>query len=231
MDLLRRLARAPGFELPPTPQHPDTSMLPPSVTAAAAGEASSRGRDSLASNSNRSSLPGQTTTSSRRRSSRLHPGESVPGDLTRDSVTDNSVDMDESSMSLRAGLTDRSIASDVGAARRKSGNPMLRGGIFAALAERGRGTSGRGSDIASRLSLGGDTSGLSAYRENELEKSLALSLADNDSSLASESLDQVAAKAIERLDELTRQSLFSNDARLDDDDNQADDSIISRRLR
>ncbi|EPQ25686.1 uncharacterized protein PFL1_06758 [Pseudozyma flocculosa PF-1] len=243
-DLLRRLARAPGFVAPPTPQQAaDAAKMPPPPPGSAAAIAAAAARRASSSSAAATELPsfagqsigaGGRSSTSGRQSSMLRPGESVPGDLTRDSdALERSADMDdsrdasESSSSLAPpGMADASLASDAGAARRKS---LIRGGIFAALAERGRSASARASDAGSRLSLGtaGDisalsaaTSGLGGLREHELEKSLAMSLGDlDDSSLVESSrdggsLDVAEARAIERLDELTRRSLFSNDGGL-----------------
>ncbi len=100
MDLLRRLARAPGFIAPPTPSEDSIAMPPPAAsrlgrtsTASTASASSSRPRDSAASTSARSSLA----------RTMLVPGESVPGDLTRDSNVSDSVEADESLMSPMTG--------------------------------------------------------------------------------------------------------------------------------
>ncbi|KAN0062345.1 hypothetical protein ACQY0O_005227 [Thecaphora frezii] len=220
-DLLRRLARAPGFVAPPTPQPAiaDAAKTPPQGSNAGAAGHLREGPGA-----------GGRSSTSGRRSSMLRPGESVPGDLTRDSgVGGDTMDLDDSadaSADAASGQGDGSLVSEAGRARRKS---PIRGGIFAALAERGRSAHGRASDAASRLSLGtlGDvsafsaaTSGLGGLREGELERSLALSLGDVDASVsastddATRSLDETEARAMERLDELTRRSFFSNDGGL-----------------
>ncbi|KAJ1021912.1 hypothetical protein NDA16_003674 [Ustilago loliicola] len=141
MDLLRRLARAPGFIAPPTPSEDSIAMPPPATrpggrtsTASSTADASTsrnRGARESGASSNRSSLS---------RATMLVPGESVPGDLTRDSnVSDSLNDNDESMLSHTGDSPDdrsRSRFSDIGIPRRASGVGLVRGGIFAAMADR-----------------------------------------------------------------------------------------------
>ena len=239
MDLLRRLARAPGFVAPPTPSEDSIAMPPPAArpgrtsTASSADASTSRtrARDSLAS-STRSSLGSRATM--------LVPGESVPGDLTRDSNVSDSLDADESLASLTDSPDDRSRSrlSDVGVPRRASGVGLVRGGIFAAMADRPK---------SSRISTGSRVSfadqpspssmrfdDMSSRREDELERSLQQqSHAEAESFISASGIDLATARAIRRLDDLTRQSFFSEDGQLqlDDDEEEEDESVLEARRR
>ncbi|CBQ71447.1 conserved hypothetical protein [Sporisorium reilianum SRZ2] len=245
MDLLRRLARAPGFVAPPTPSQDSIAMPPPagarlgrSSTASSAADASNsrtRARDSAASTSARSSLS---------RATMLVPGESVPGDLTRDSNLSDTLDVDES----LAGATDspddrsRSRLSDMGIPRRASGMGLVRGGIFAAMADRPK---------TSRISTGSRVSfaanqpspasmrfdDMSSRREDELERSLQ-QYGGAESFISASGIGLATAKAIRRLDDLTRQSFFSEDGELqydEEDEEEAegeeDESALEARRR
>lgn len=241
MDLLRRLARAPDFVAPPTPSL-DSISAPPGAARPGRSSTSSiidasnsrtRARDSAASTSSRSSLS---------RATMLVPGESVPGDLTRDSNVSVSMDMDESlaSASNEPGDRSRSRLSDIGIPRRASGVGLVRGGIFAGIADQFR---------ASRLSTGSRVSfadqvspssmrfdDMSSRREDELERSLQQQNGGAQSFISASGIDLAKAKAIRRLDDLTRQSFFSDDGQLqynqdEEDDEEEDESLEARRRK
>ncbi|TKY86986.1 hypothetical protein EX895_003663 [Sporisorium graminicola] len=244
MDLLRRLARAPGFVAPPTPSEDSIAMPPPaaagrlgrSSNASSAADASSsrtRARDSAASTSGRSSLS---------RATMLVPGESVPGDLTRDSNVSDSLDVDESLASATDSLDDRSRSrlSDMGIPRRASGVGMVRGGIFAAMADRPKTSR---ISTGSRVSFAADQPSpasmrfddMSSRREDELERSLQ-QYGGTESFISASGIGLATAKAIRRLDDLTRQSFFSEDGELqydeeDEEDEEADESALEARRR
>ncbi|EST06777.2 PITH domain protein [Kalmanozyma brasiliensis GHG001] len=231
MDLLRRLARAPDFVAPPTPSEDSIAMPPPGVrpgrtsTASTADASSSRtrARDSAASSSHRSNV--------------LMPGVSVPGDLTRDSNVSESLDVDESLMSPDD--RSRSRLSDMGIPRRASGVGLVRGGIFAGMADRPK---------TSRISTGSRVSfaeqpspasmrfdDMSSRREDELEHSLQ-QRGGAESFISASGIDAATARAIRRLDDLTRQSFFSEDGQLqyddeDDEDEEEDAAILEARRR
>ena len=246
MDLLRRLARAPGFVAPPTPSEDSIAMPPPgarpgrSSTASAADASDSRAqaRHSAASSSARSSLT---------RATMLVPGESVPGDLTRDSNVSDSMDVDESRASATDSPDDRSRSrlSDMGIARRASGVGLVRGGIFAAMADlprTSRVSSGSRVSFANQLSPASMRfDDMSSRREDELERSLQ-QYGGAESFISASGIDLAKAKAIRRLDDLTRQSFFSEDGHLqyeDDDDDEEeeeqgdaeDHSVLEARRR
>ncbi|CDR99263.1 hypothetical protein [Sporisorium scitamineum] len=243
MDLLRRLARAPGFVAPPTPSQDSIAMPPPaaarlgrSSTASSAADASNsrtRARDSAASTSARSSLS---------RATMLVPGESVPGDLTRDSNVSDSLDVDESLASTTDSPDNRSRSrlSDMGTPRRASGMGLVRGGIFAGMADRPK---------TSRISTGSRVSfaveqpspasmrfdDMSSRREDELKRSLQ-QYGGAESFISASGIDLAKAKAIRRLDDLTRQSFFSEDGELQYDEEQEeeeedDESALEARRR
>lgn len=244
MDLLRRLARAPGFVAPPTPSLDSIAMPPPGARLGRASSASEvdastsslgsrardRARDSMASSStpsNRSSLASRATM--------LVPGESVPGDLTRDSNVSDSLDVDESMASI--GSPDersRSRLSDIGIPRRTSGMGMVRGGIFAAMAERpkqSRVSTGSRVSFADQLSPASMRfDDMSSRREDELERSLQQSRGA-ESFVSASGIDLATQRAIARLDDLTRRSFFSDDGglHLDEDDDDASADADARR--
>ena len=246
MDLLRRLARAPGFVAPPTPSEDSIAMPPPagrpgrtstaSNSTADISSSRTRQRDSMASNSTRSSLT---------RATMLIPGETVPGDLTRDSNVSDSLDVDESFAST-AGSPDersRSRLSDVGIPRRASGVGIVRGGIFAAMADRpktARISTGSRVSFADQLSPASMRfDEMSSRREDELERSLQhqSQLSGAEGYISASGIDLATARAIRRLDDLTRQSFFSEDGRLqfdddeEDNDDEQDESILEARRR
>ncbi|PWZ01214.1 DUF1000-domain-containing protein [Testicularia cyperi] len=226
MDLLRRLARAPGFVVPATPSEDSIAMPPPDVSrrsdrhelAADAADPSGRdrARDSLASSSVRSSIAGRSSLSSRAsRATMLVPGESIPGDLTRDDTLD-SAEMDDSVTSPSHEL---SRLSDIGVPRRRSGVGIARGGIFAALADRtktGRMSTGSRVSFADQMSPSSTRlDDLSSRRNIELERSWAPSAVTGDSFASTRSNEEASDdRAIERLDELTRASFFGSDGSL-----------------
>ncbi|SPO31464.1 uncharacterized protein UTRI_06594 [Ustilago trichophora] len=241
MDLLRRLARAPGFVAPPTPSEDSIAMPPPAARTGRTSTASSadastshtRARESMAS-STRSSLGSRATM--------LVPGESVPGDLTRDSNVSDSLDVDESLVSITDSPDDRSRSrlSDMGIPRRASGVGLVRGGIFAAMADRpktSRISTGSRVSFADQLSPSSMRfDDMSSRREDELERSLQQSLPAQ-SFISASGIDLATARAIRRLDDLTRQSFFSEDGQLhfeDDEDEgevEADESVLAARRK
>lgn len=246
MDLLRRLARAPGFVAPPTPSQDSIAMPPPGArlgraSSASAADASTsslgsrardRARDSMASSStrsNRSSLASRATM--------LVPGESVPGDLTRDSNVSDSLEVDESMASIASpDELSRSRLSDIGIPRRTSGMGMVRGGIFAAMAERpkqSRVSTGSRVSFADQLSPASMRfDDMSSRREDELERSLHPSRGA-DSFVSASGIDLATQRAIARLDDLTRRSFFSDDGglHLDEDDYDTSADADARRRR
>lgn len=241
MDLLRRLARAPGFVAPPTPSEDSIAMPPPAArpgrtsTASSADASASRtrARESMAS-STRSSLGSRATM--------LVPGESVPGDLTRDSNVSDSLDVDESLLSITDSPDDRSRSrlSDMGIPRRASGVGLVRGGIFAAMADRpktSRISTGSRVSFADQLSPSSMRfDDMSSRREDELERSLQQSHAP-ESFISASGIDLATARAIRRLDDLTRQSFFSEDGQLqfdedeDEDEEERDESVLAARRK
>ncbi|SPO31701.1 uncharacterized protein UTRI_06594_B [Ustilago trichophora] len=241
MDLLRRLARAPGFVAPPTPSEDSIAMPPPAArpgrtsTASSADASTSRtrARESMAS-STRSSLGSRATM--------LVPGESVPGDLTRDSNVSDSLDLDESLLSTTDSPHDRSRSrlSDMGIPRRASGVGLVRGGIFAAMADQpktSRISTGSRVSFADQLSPSSmRLDDMSSRREDELERSLQQSHAA-ESFISASGIDLATARAIRRLDDLTRQSFFSEDGQLqfdedeDEDEEERDESVLAARRK
>ncbi|GAC95047.1 hypothetical protein PHSY_002622 [Pseudozyma hubeiensis SY62] len=232
MDLLRRLARAPDFVVPPTPSQDSIAMPPPagrpgrSSTASDASHSRTRARESAASDSARSSLS---------RATMLVPGESVPGDLTRDSNLSDSLDVDESLASVTDAPDDRSRSrlSDMGIPRRASGMGLVRDGIFAGMAEpprTSRVSTGSRVSFANQLSPSSMRfDDMSSRREDELERSLQQQYGGAESFISASGIDLAKAKAIRRLDDLTRQSFFSEDGHLqydDEDEEDEDESVL-----
>ncbi|GAC77047.1 hypothetical protein PANT_24d00018 [Moesziomyces antarcticus T-34] len=201
-------------------------------TSSLGSRARDRARDSMASGStrsNRSSLASRATM--------LVPGESVPGDLTRDSNVSDSLEVDESMASI--GSPDelsRSRLSDIGIPRRTSGMGMVRGGIFAAMAERpkqSRVSTGSRVSFADQLSPASMRfDDMSSRREDELERSLHPSRGA-DSFVSASGIDLATQRAIARLDDLTRRSFFSDDGglHLDEDDYDTSADADARRRR
>lgn len=223
MDLLRRLARAPGFIAPPTLAQDSISMPPPASRPGASARASAASSAADASNSrNRGTRESGASTT---RATMLVPGESVPGDLTRDSNISNSQDVDESMLSHTGdGADDRSRSriSDIGIPRQASGVGLVRGGIFAAMADRPK---------TSRISTGSrvsfaDQSFPESMRVDEMsrrEEDLQRSLGQQSGFVSASGIDLATAKAIRRLDDLTRQSFFSHDGGLQFDDDSEEE--------
>lgn len=230
MDLLRRLARAPGFVVPPTPSEDSIAMPPPAARPRGSGASTADGSTNLA-RAARDSVASSST-----RSTMLVPGESVPGDLTRDSNLSNTLDdIDDSLPSGLESPDDRSQSrlSDIGIPRRASGVGLVRGGIFAAMADRPK---------TSRISTGSRVSfadqpspssmrfdEMSSRREDELERSLGQT---EGGFVSASGIDLATERAIRRLDDLTRRSFFSDEGGLafdDEDEEEGDESAIRRR--
>ncbi|SOV05924.1 uncharacterized protein UDID_08756 [Ustilago sp. UG-2017a] len=233
MDLLRRLARAPGFIAPPTPSEDSIAMPPPTARPGRTSTASSTA-DASTSRNTRGAR--DSAASSASRATMLVPGESVPGDLTRDSNLSDSLNDHNDSLVSHTGdesVDDRSPSrlSDIGVPRRASGVGLVRGGIFAAMADRPK---------TSRISTGSRVSfadhtispssmrfdNVSSRREDELERSLQ---GQQSGFISASGIDLATAKAIRRLDDLTRQSFFSQDGQLQfDDDEEEDESVLEQ---
>ncbi|KAJ1032801.1 hypothetical protein NDA18_001525 [Ustilago nuda] len=233
MDLLRRLARAPGFIAPPTPSEDSIAMPPPTARPGRTSTASSTA-DASTSRNTRGAR--DSAASSASRATMLVPGESVPGDLTRDSNLSDSLNDHNDSLVSHTGdesVDDRSPSrlSDIGVPRRASGVGLVRGGIFATMADRPK---------TSRISTGSRVSfadhaispdsmrfdDVSSRREDELERSLQ---GQQSGFISASGIDLATAKAIRRLDDLTRQSFFSQDGQLQfDDDEEEDESVLEQ---
>ncbi|SNX87941.1 uncharacterized protein MEPE_06652 [Melanopsichium pennsylvanicum] len=220
MDLLRRLARAPGWVAPSTPSEDSIAMPPPNARVARTSTASSTA-DEPHSRQARSSTASSTRSSlGSRRDTMLVPGESVPGDLTREdqdsSNITNTLNDDSVSHLDSPNERSRSRLSDMGIPRRASGAGLVRGGIFAAMADKPRTSrisSGSRVSFADQLSPSSmrfeDMS--TSRREDELERSLQNRTYDF---VSASGIDLATARAIRRLDDLTRQSFFSEDGQL-----------------
>ncbi len=246
MDLLRRLARAPGFVAPPTPSQDSIAMPPPGARLGRASSAS-------AADASTSSLGiARTGSGARQHGEQLDALQPL---VARESCDDararrerawrpdarqqreRPLEVDESMASI--GSPDelsRSRLSDIGIPRRTSGMGMVRGGIFAAMAERpkqSRVSTGSRVSFADQLSPASMRfDDMSSRREDELERSLHPSRGA-DSFVSASGIDLATQRAIARLDDLTRRSFFSDDGglHLDEDDYDTSADADARRRR
>ncbi len=117
----------------------------------------------------------------------------------------------------------------MGIPRRASGMGLVRGGIFAAMADRP--TKASRMSTGSRVSFADQPSPSSmrfddlstSRREDELERSLQQQGGGYQSFVSASGIDLATARAIRRLDDLTRQSFFSEDGQLQFDDEHDDE--------